>query len=200
MVVKPSGVSALLLAAGESRRMGAFKQLLRIGDKTFVEHCVDALLSSRVDEIVVVTGHRAAEVEKALVGRAVRFAHNDRFSSGMSSSIIRGVGEISPQTGACLIALADQPLIPTRVIDELITTYETDRALVVIPAFQGRGGHPVLVDLSLREELKAIDPTRGLREVITRHSGQTVRVEVETETVLQDFDYPRDYEGIAKIG
>ena len=102
-------ISALLLAAGESRRMGDFKQLLRLGDKSFVEHCVDNLLASRVGEVVVVTGHRESEVRRAIGGRRVIFAYNAEYKSGMTSSIKRGMHAVSESSNACVLALVDQP-------------------------------------------------------------------------------------------
>jgi molybdenum cofactor cytidylyltransferase len=199
MAMTPSGVSAVLLAAGESRRMGAFKQLLRINDSTFVERCVDTLLSSKVDEVVVVTGHRSEEVKSALGERRVRFAHNDQYQLGMSSSIVKGVSELSPTVRACLIALADQPLIPVNVIDSLIEAFQNRGGLILIPRFQGRRGHPVIIDLSLKNELARIDPAQGLREMVNKHLSETTMVDVSTESILLDFDFPRDYETIARF-
>jgi len=186
-------VSAILLAAGESRRMGEFKQLLTLGGKTFVECCVDNLLAARVGEVIVVTGHRAADVERAVGDRPVRVVRNEDYRSGMSGSIKRGVREVSHDARACLIALVDQPQIRTDVINRVIETYEAGDPLVVIPTYQGKNGHPVLVDLRLREEVLAMSPDQGLRQVVHAHASDTARVEVQTETVLIDFDYPEDY-------
>src|SRR6266481_5551917 len=107
-------IAAVLLAAGESRRMGDFKQLLRLGNKTFVEHCVDNLLASTVEEVIVVTGHREAEVPRAIANRPVKFVHNgDYQSGGMASSIKHGVRHVSDKADACVISLVDQPRIET---------------------------------------------------------------------------------------
>src|ERR1051325_6397970 len=150
-------ISAVLLAAGESRRMGEFKQLLAFGGKTFVECCVDNLLASRASEVIVVTGHRADEVRAALATRPVKFADNARYRDGMSSSIRRGVEEAAEGARACLIALADQPQIGVEVIERVIEAYERDRPLVVVPTYRGKNGHPIILDLELRSEILAID-------------------------------------------
>ena len=191
-------ISAVLLAAGESRRMGEFKQLLPFGDKTFVECCVDNLLASRVDEVVVVTGHREADIRGAVGNRNVLFAHNTDYRDGMSSSIKRGVEAVSKESRAYLIALVDQPQIGADIINRVIGTYEKAAALIVIPTYEGRNGHPIILDAKLRDEILAIDPAKGLRQVVRSHSSEAVRVEVSTDAVLIDFDYPEDYKRILK--
>ncbi len=191
-------ISAILLAAGESRRMGEFKQLLRLGDKSFVEHCVDNLLASRVDEVIVVTGHRELEVRRAAGDRCVRFAHNAGYRSGMASSIKRGVQALSESTRACVVALVDQPQIGADVIDLVIETYEKASALIVIPAYGGRNGHPILLDVGLKEEILTMNPEQGLRQVVRAHLDQVARVEVSSRAVLEDCDLPEDYERILK--
>ncbi|MEK6320734.1 MAG: nucleotidyltransferase family protein [Acidobacteriota bacterium] len=191
-------ISAVLLAAGESRRMGEFKQLLRLGDKSFVEHCVDNLLASRVGEVVVVTGHRESEVRRAIGARRVTFAYNPEYKSGMASSIKRGVHAVSENVKACVLALVDQPQIDADVINRIIETYENTQPLIVIPTYEGKNGHPILLDLSLKEEILNVDPAQGLREVVHAHPGEIARVEVSDRRVLEDCDLPGDYQRILK--
>ncbi|HVG21541.1 MAG TPA: nucleotidyltransferase family protein [Blastocatellia bacterium] len=191
-------ISAVLLAAGESRRMGEFKQLLPFGGKPFVECCVDNLLASRVDEVIVITGHRESDVRAAVGGRPVRFAHNPDYRGGMSSSIRRGVEAVSKESRACLVALVDQPQIGNDVINRVVEAYEKDQPLIVIPAYGGRNGHPIILDLKLKDEILSIGPAEGLRQVVHAHSSEVVRVEISTDVVLTDFDYPEDYRRILK--
>lgn len=191
-------ISAILLAAGESRRMGEFKQLLRLGDKSFVEHCVDNLLSSRVDEVIVVTGHRDMEVRRAVGDRRVRFAYNSDYQAGMASSIKCGIQSVSESARACVLALVDQPQIGKDVINRVIEAYEEARTIIVIPTYQGKNGHPILLDLSLKEEILTMDPEQCLRRVVRAHSEQIARVEVGDRAVLEDCDLPEDYERMLK--
>lgn len=190
-------ISAILLAAGESRRMGEFKQLLRLGEKSFVEHCVDNLLASRVNEVIVVTGHRDLEVRHAIADRTVRFAHNLDFKSGMASSVKCGVRAVSESARACVLALVDQPQIGADVINRVIDTYEAP-TLIVIPTHEGKKGHPILFDLRLKEEILAMDPEQGLRQVVHAHWDKLAHVEVSSSAVLEDCDLPEDYERILK--
>ncbi|HTG14604.1 MAG TPA: nucleotidyltransferase family protein [Blastocatellia bacterium] len=186
-------VSAILLAAGESRRMGSFKQLLTLEGKTFVECCVDNLLASRACEVVVVTGHREVEVRAAIGARPVSFAHNLDYHSGMSSSIKRGVTAIRDDSRAILIALVDQPQIGADVFNLVIETYLAEQPLMVLPVYEGRTGHPIVLDLKLRDEILEMDTEQGLRQVVSSHRNQTRLVEVPSGTVLLDFDTPEDY-------
>jgi molybdenum cofactor cytidylyltransferase len=186
-------ISAILLAAGESRRMGEFKQLLMFAGKTFVESCADQLLASRVGEVIVVTGHRAPDVHRALGRRSVCLVHNPDYRDGMSSSVKRGIAAASADAAAILMALVDQPQIDAAIINRVIDEYEKCRPLVVIPTYGGRNGHPVLLDLRLRDELLAFDASQGLRQVIHAHAADVARVEVATGAVLMDCDEPEDY-------
>jgi molybdenum cofactor cytidylyltransferase len=185
--------SAVLLAAGESKRMGEFKQLLHFDGKTFVECCVDNLLASRASEVVVVTGHRGQDVRDAVGNRPVRFAHNEEYRSGMSSSIKRGVEAVSAGARAMIVALVDQPQIGPSVIDQVIEAYEKTRPLIVVPTYGGRNGHPIAIDLSLKAQILAMDPNLGLRQVVHANAGSVTRVEVASEAVLIDCDFPEDY-------
>ena len=188
-------ISAVLLAAGESRRMGEFKQLLPFGDKTFVETCAVNLLESHVGEVIIVTGHREPDVRRAVGNRPVRFVHNSDYQSGMASSIKRGVEAVSQDSQACIIALVDQPQVGAGVINRLIQTYERrSHPLIVIPSYEGKNGHPILFDISLREEILDMDSEQGLRQVVHAHADLIARVEVSSPAVLEDCDLPEDYQ------
>jgi molybdenum cofactor cytidylyltransferase len=186
-------ISAILLAAGQSRRMGQFKQLLTVAGKTFVEQCVDTLLASFADEIIVVTGHRESDVRHKLENRRVRFAHNPDYKEGMSTSIKRGVEAASDESDAVLIALVDQPLIETDTVNQLIEIYRKDRPLIIVPRYKGRNGHPIIMDMKLRQEILSMDTSRGLKPVREAHAGEVVYIEAASESVLIDFDLPEDY-------
>src|SRR5262249_22971334 len=144
-------ISAILLAAGRSVRMGAFKPLLPFGRSTVVETCINYLRTGGVEEIVVVAGHRAEDLRSKLSNINVRFALNDDPTSEMGTSIIRGVEQISSRTGCLLIALVDHPAVPPAIVVELISQWRSG-ATLVIPTWNGRGGHPVVIDLKYRDE------------------------------------------------
>jgi molybdenum cofactor cytidylyltransferase len=191
-------ISAILLAAGESRRMGTLKQLLSFHGKTFVENCVDNLLASEVAEVVVVTGYRDAEVKSAIGNPAVRYAHNENYRSGMASSIKVGIRAVSTDSKACVVALVDQPQIGADVINRVIEKYQSP-ALIVIPTYDGKKGHPILLDLNLKDEILQMDDNEGLRQVVREHQDEVSFIEVTSSAILEDCDFPEDYERLLKL-
>src|SRR5215469_8860376 len=185
-------ISAVLLAAGKSERMGKFKQLLPIAGKTFVETCADNLLASKADEVIVVTGYNQAAVCRALAAKPLRIVNNPDFDAGMGSSIKRGVESVSAGARAIMIALADQPLIGPDVLNQVISEYEDSASLIVIPTYLGRRGHPILLDSSLKGDVLSMDPQVGLRQITRLYEGQIRYLEVSNSSVLTDFDLPAD--------
>jgi molybdenum cofactor cytidylyltransferase len=173
--------------------MGEFKQLLPFGGKTFVECCVDNLLASRVDQVVVVTGYRHLDVRNAIDHRPVRVVHNLEYELGMSSSIKCGIRALPPETQACLLALVDQPQIGPEIMNQVIEAYYALAPLIVVPNYAGRNGHPIVLDFSLREEILEIDTIEGLRRVVHCHPDRLARIEVTSESVVLDCDLPEDY-------
>lgn len=185
-------VAAILLAAGQSSRMGAFKPLLPFRDKTVIECCIDYLRDGGVETIVVVLGHRADEVRQKLDGLQVNLAFNPDPNSEMGASIAAGIRELPETTPATLIALADHPAVPATVVSTLIDAW-TKGARLVIPTWQDRGGHPILVDLSFRPELLSLSYSGGLRALFESHRDEVQRVGVDSPFIVRDMDTWDDY-------
>jgi molybdenum cofactor cytidylyltransferase len=184
----------VLLAAGRSRRMGAFKPLLPFGGVSVVEACVESLRVAGASEVVVVVGHRKEEVCAALAHfEFVRFATNDEPGSEMGVSVARGVETLKSDVKAALVALVDQPAVPPSAIAGLIEARRRTGARLVVPEWKGRGGHPVLVDLSLREEILRVAPARGLRAVFEARREEVLRVPAASPFVARDMDTWDDY-------
>ena len=182
--------TAILLAAGRSSRMGAFKPLLPFGNKTVIESCIDYLRAGGVEEIVVVLGHRADEIRRKVSG--VRFALNPDPDSEMGKSIAVGVRELPSAAQATLIALVDHPAVPATVVSTLLESWKGG-ARLVIPTWQNRGGHPVLVDLDFRDELTNLSETGGLRALFEAHANEVKRVPVDSPFIARDMDTWDDY-------
>ena len=140
-------VAAILLAAGRSARMGAFKPLLPFGDKTVIENCIDYLRRGGVETIVVVLGHRGDNVRKQLANTSVRFVVNPNPDSEMSVSIACGIAELPEETKATLIALTDQPAIPSAVVATLIDEWKTTGAKLIVLNMKNRAA--ILFSLTL---------------------------------------------------
>lgn len=173
--------------------MGAFKPLLPFGDKTVIECCIDTLREAGVETIVVVLGHRADDLRGKLPG--VRFAVNPDPDSEMGASIAAGVRELPDDAEATLIALADHPAVPAAVVSTIIEEW-TRSASIVIPTWQGRGGHPVLLDLSLRPELLNLPASGGLRAFFESHPEAVTRLPVNSPFIARDMDTWDDYRAL----
>jgi CTP:molybdopterin cytidylyltransferase MocA len=185
-------IAAILLAAGRSRRMGAFKPLLPFGNSTVIECCIDSLLTAGIESIVVVIGHRGEEILGLLRNRNLTFAVNPDPDSEMSSSIACGVELTSKDSKALLITPGDHPAVPPEVVTLLLKEWKNGARLVQ-PEHGGRGGHPVLVDLAYRAELLALDSNEGLRALFTSHREEVRRVPVNSPYVARDMDTWEDY-------
>lgn len=185
-------LAAILLAAGRSRRMGAFKPLLPFGNSTVIKSCLTHLRGADVSQIAVVLGHRADEVRAHLNDSDVTFAINSDPESEMSVSIARGLEQISPAANALLIALVDHPAVNSGTMRAISAEWQRGSKLVQ-PEHNGRGGHPVLIDLSFRNELLSLDPEKGLRSFFEAHRGEVRRLPVESPFVARDMDTWEDY-------
>jgi len=190
---------AVILAAGESRRMGTQKLLLPFGDATVVEAVVRTALASGVDRAVAVLGADREAVRAKLEPSGVDFAVNEQFADGMLSSIQTGFRAIPPEAEAAVIMLGDQPFLPPPVVDAVVRGYRESLKGIVIPVFRTRRGHPVLVDLKYRDEVLALDPADGLRRLMRTHAEDIAEVEVDDANILRDLDTPEDYAATKKI-
>ena len=186
-------IAAILLAAGRSSRMGAFKPLLPFGGSTVIECCIKNLRAAGVEEIVVVVGHRAQDVREHLKEFGVGFTVNPDPASEMSASIALGVDAVTSNARALLLALVDHPAVPPEVIQILIDEWKRGSTMVQ-PEYAGRGGHPVLIDLAYRNELVNLDPAQGLRGLLAAHREPVRRVPVASPFVARDMDTWEDYQ------
>src|SRR5262245_20947880 len=190
-----SGVAAILLAAGRSRRMGAFKPLLPFGNTTVIQSCLNYLSAGGSDEIIVVVGHRAQNIQEHLQNSSVRFAVNPEPDSPMGASIACGIRALPKSARAALIALVDHPAVPAVVVATLIAEWEKG-ALLVKPTWQECGGHPVLVDLRFRDQLQSLDDSGGLKAFFVTHAPLVKRVAVNSPYVARDMDTWDDYRAL----
>ena len=176
--------------------MGAFKPLLPFGKQTVVEACLKNLREGGAENLIVVVGHRADELQASLAHLPVSFAYNADASSEMSVSIARGVEQVPHQTKAVLILPADHPAVPSTAIRALIEAWRKTGARLIVPEHGGRGGHPVLVDLDLRQELLNLDPHTGLRALFNAHKSDVLRLTVDSAYIARDMDTWEDYSAL----
>ena len=199
--------AAIVLAAGESRRMGEPKQLLPWGEHTIVEQVVSTLLRSPLDEIVVVVGHRADEVrakiealslKRAVGAPSTRTVMNARYRDGMLSSIQCGLEALADDVRAAFIVLSDQPQLKRESLARLREAFESSNHGLVVPSHRMRRGHPLLLDVrKYRGEILALDGTPGLQKILRAHPDDILHVEFDDPGVLADVDTRQDYERAA---
>jgi len=187
-------VSAILLGAGESKRMGADKLSLPWGEKTVLKQCLEVLLRSSVKEVVLVLSDQTKWMEGPFRGGRVKVTMNPRYREGMSTSIRRGIQAIDPDTQGILIALGDQPLLKTRTINALIRAFGQSKGSIVLPSYRGKRGHPVLFDRCHEKELLSLRGDVGGKSIVERHAGTVFEVRTESKAVVMDIDTWKDYE------
>lgn len=193
-------ISAIVLAAGMSKRMGKLKQLIKVGDRSLLENTLSAVRESRVSETILVLGYQAELIERTVsVDRATRIVVNESYEKGMSTSIQAGLQKISPQSAAALIVLADQPFLKPAVINELIAEREKSGASILFPVYRGFRGNPVLIDRSLFSEMMQISGDIGCRSLFGLHPEKIKKVPVNDIGILIDIDTAGDLEKVTSL-
>jgi molybdenum cofactor cytidylyltransferase len=186
-------ISAILLGAGESKRMGKDKLSLPWGKETVLEHCLRILLQSEVNEVIVVLNHPFLQLANGRKESRLKVVFNPRYRDGMSTSIRRGLRVVDPRSQGVLIALGDQPRLNTRTINYLIRAFALGRGKIVIPFFQRKMGHPVIFHRRYERELKRLKGDVGGRSIIERHPQEVMKVRVRSSGVIRDIDTRKDY-------
>ena len=190
---KSPEVWAVVLAAGESKRMGEPKLLLPLAGRTMIEAVVEQALASRANRTAVVLGAERERIETQIRRFPVEIVFNPDYKSGMLSSVIRGMAALPGSAQAALILLADQPFITCGIIDAVISAYEENKKGIVLPVHEGRRGHPLLLGMRYREEIGRLSPEIGLKELLRKHPGDIFEVPVRDGAVLRDIDDRDDY-------
>ncbi len=173
--------------------MGKLKQLMPFGKSTILEQAIDNLLSSVVDETIVVLGHKAEEIEKAIAAKPIKIIVNPNYGKGMSTSIIAGLKLISVQAQAVMLALGDQPLVDSQTINRLIGEFSRHDKGIAVPTYKGKRGHPVILAIKYKAELLKLKGDIGAREIIKHHPDDVLEVAVASESVISDIDTRDDY-------
>lgn len=187
---------AVVLAAGESRRMGEQKLLLPFGGTTIIEAVIQHCLESSLDGILAVLGHQWQRILEKIKNYAVETTVNPNYQTGMLSSVQWGFRKIPREARAALIVLGDQPGISAQTIDKIIRAFRTGPKDIVLPIFKNSGGHPLLLAVKYRRDIQSLDPATGLRGLLALHPGEILRVEIQDDSILQDIDNPVDYRNL----
>ena len=195
-------ISAVILAAGESRRMGKQnKLLLPIGGEALLVKLVASVCASDVGQVLVVIGHEAEKIRRELNEFSLNFVYNPNFSEGMTTSIKYGVKVVSHECDGLLICLGDMPFINTSEINKLIHAYVKNRikgeGLIVVPVFKRQRGNPVLFSIEFRNDILEHKKESGCKEVIMKNSDSVMEIEMDDEKMLLDVDTMEDYQSVS---
>jgi molybdenum cofactor cytidylyltransferase len=187
-------IAGLILAAGESSRMGTPKATLAYRGQTFLELIVATLRTAGLERIVVVLGHRAEDIRRQVKIEPAQVVINPDYRSGQTSSLQAGLRSlVADDLEGVLLCLVDHPVVAVATVESIVTSFRTCGAPVVIPTYQGRRGHPVLLGRQVIEELLGLSADAGADSVVRRYRPATQYVEVEDRGVVIDVDDPEDY-------
>jgi molybdenum cofactor cytidylyltransferase len=186
-------VVGIVLAAGESRRMGQLKALLPFGERTVIEQVLQPLLHADLAAVAVVLGYRAADIAAVIQSLPVQLLHNPDYQHGMTTSIQVALRDITPIPDAYLLALVDQPHLGQELIQQLLATFAHTGKGVVIPTYHGKRGHPLVLAARYRQEVLALGPQQGLNLVTRGHPEDTLEMPVDNDDILRDMDYQEEY-------
>lgn len=175
-----------------SRRMGAPKQLLRLGGKTLLERTLENVGASQAGEVVLVLGAGAEEIQKQISTPGLKVVINPYYQQGMGSSLRTGLSAVSPKAQAALVVLADQPFVSPATLDALIAYHRAASPQIAIPLYRGFRGNPVLLDRSVFPELMTLSGDVGCRAIFGSHTEGIHKVPVDDIGVLLDIDTAED--------
>ncbi len=184
---------AIVLAAGESKRMNAPKMLLPVNGKTMIETVIDNILSSKTDRIMLVTGAYADEINTIAESLPVTVCHNENYKDGMLSSVKCAFRALPSEAGQVLVFPGDKPWISKEDINLLIDSFMKERKGIAIPVFKGKRGHPVLIDIRYRKEVLKLDPDEGLKGLARTFPDDVLEVETKNPGILKDIDTYEEY-------
>ncbi len=187
-------ISAIVLAAGKSERMGRPKALLPFRGRTFVENILDAISRSSIGHAVVVVGHHHEEIERSVPLPSVVF--NPDYEQGMITSFQAGIRALPPNMTGSFLFLVDHPLVDAAVIEALIASLAPNR--IVLPTYQRRRGHPVLFASEVLQEILALPASQGANIVVRKDPNRIIEVPVNAPGILVDVDTPEQFKLLTK--
>jgi molybdenum cofactor cytidylyltransferase len=187
-------ISAIILAAGQSKRMGQPKMLLPWGKTAVLGQVISTFQEAGIEDILVVSGGAHEEVEQIIKQHEARSIFNAQFANAeMLWSLQLGLSAQSAQVQATLIGLGDQPQVQVGTVQSVCKRFKDQRSRLIVPSFQRRRGHPWLVEHSLWQELHRMRFPQSPRDFLNEHANEIEYVEVDTPTILADLDTPEEY-------
>lgn len=189
-------IVAVVLAAGESSRMGRPKALLPIDGQTFIERIVAALKQTKVGKIIVILGHNGSELEAKISHLPVQILINTDYKQGQLSSLQLAVRYLQADTDCdgMLVHLVDHPYLAPALVEEMIGRFYATKKRIVVPKFHGKRGHPVIFSNALFGELLSAPMDEGAKAVVNAHRIETLEIDTQEEGIAVDIDTPELYQ------
>jgi len=187
------GIYAIILAAGGSVRMGTGKMLLPYRGVTIIEKVIENVLAAGISAAVVVTGWRKDDIINVVRKFPVEQCYNGNWKEGMLSSVQCGIRSVPDECDMVMVFLGDQPMIASSTIETLIRTCEKSDKNIIIPVFDKKRGHPILIHKKYFNEIGKLLPDEGLRMLARKFSDDVLEVEIDNPSILRDLDTPDDY-------
>ena len=197
--MKSNRFSAVILAAGFSSRMGEFKPLLPLGDRTLLEQVVTLFEETGIQDICVVIGHHHTRMCPVVENLRARSVFNPNYRKDMFSSVVSGITTLAPETEAFFIMPVDIPLVRRATIEHLLNAYQESKGHLLYPAFKGSRGHPPLIPFAYAKDIIEWKGKGGLNGALTHVASCVFEVDVPDEHILFDIDTPEDYQQLLKI-
>ena len=188
-------ISAILLAAGQSKRMkGKNKLLLKYKRKTLINHVLKSLIESKVNKIIIVLGHEGRKIKKiALKSKKIIFVFNSNYAKGISTSIKCGLKKISKKNIGFLITHADMPLVSKTILNTLCSALKSKNKEIFVPVYKRKIGNPLAFKYSMIKSLKKIKGDRGAKKLIRSNKSKVQLVKMKSKSILIDFDQLKDF-------
>jgi molybdenum cofactor cytidylyltransferase len=187
-------ISAIILAAGQSKRMGQQKMLMPWGQANVIDQVVSVLFDAGVNDIHMVTGGSQAELKETLKDYQIAYLFNKEFANGeMLMSVQVGLKGLDDKSEAALIVLGDQPQIEPQIVRAIVEEYTSSHSKIIVPSYEMHRGHPWLVDKIFWEEILKLIPPFTMQNFLNSHPDDIDYIEVETPSIIQDLDTQTDY-------
>ncbi len=191
--------SAVILAAGASKRLGFNKLMLKMNGESVIRQAVLPFISAGIGRVIIVTVVQSREIREELRGYAVEFIENKDCALGMSTSVRASLPFITDEEGV-FFHLGDKPFLEKEMLYHMVDIYRENKEKIIVPVFNGEKGHPVLMDVSTySEEIKSLQGDRGLREIIEKHAEDVIFIK-GNEGSLYDIDTIEDVERLKERG
>lgn len=190
---KEKYISAIILAAGESRRMGKPKMLLPFGDTSIIAKLANSAIRSRIDKAIVVLGSGHEEISKQIQDYPLETVYNEAYKEGMLSSVQAGLSNVNDKTEAIMVLLGDQPMIGSNIMNKLIETYRTSRKEIIVATYKAKRGHPILFGSKYKSVVMGLSKENSLKDLLLTHPGDIAEMETDSPEILRDIDTEKDY-------